>query len=404
MVNIFLIFVIKNKRTRDSDFQVKIRGQRIELGEIEEKITRFPQIDSCVVVKKEDESSHEFLCAYYQAEENVNIKEIYRFLEKLLPKYMIPQYFVKVKKWPYNHNGKIDIKQLPEIQFNVSRQNIVKPRNEVDKKLIEIIKNILNVNTISMYDSFFELGGDSLAAINLCVVIQNEFKIKIQIRDILENPIIENLSDIISKSTKDVEVKAISKTKNNEYYPVSSAQKRIYFASKVAENNSTLYNTPGGIIFEGDIDIYKLQNHLNTLINRHESLRTYFEVVNENVVQKILANTTFKLDIVKNQKYEEIDKIFKEFVKPFDLSKAPLFRAEYVTFTNGKSVLFIDIHHIVFDGKSSTILLEELCKLYNGETLPELTITYKDYAEFENSIQGQLSRSDSNNLSEAKVK
>ena len=169
-----------------------------------------------------------------------------------------------------------------------------------------------------------------------------------------------------------------------EYYPVSSAQKRIYFASKVAGQASTLYNIPGGVILEGEVDINKLEDCLNKLIERHESLRTYFELKDENVVQKILEEAEFKLQIKENVQFSELKKIFKEFVQPFDLAKAPLLRAQFVKFTDGKSAIFVDMHHIISDGTSLGIFTEELCKLYNDEQLSDLGITYKDFAVYEN--------------------
>ena len=158
----------------------------------------------------------------------------------------------------------------------------------------------------------------------------------------------------------------------------------MYFASQVAGDKSKLYNLPGGIILERSIDSEKLEKCLKTLIERHESLRTYFDIDNEEVVQKIVKNVDFKLEILENKSNEELDEIFKEFVKPFDLNKAPLFRAKYVTFTNGKSMLLIDMHHIISDGASISLFAEELGKLYNGEKLKNIDITYKDYAAYEN--------------------
>lgn len=366
------------------DNQVKIRGLRIELGEIEDKISKFPGIKSCVVVKKGENVSREILCAYYTSKNSIDSFELRRELAKSLPQYMVPHYFIKMDTLPHTPNGKIDRKKLPEPNYEIKEKEIINARNETDKKLIEILEEILGVNCISIKDSFFELGGDSLSAINLCVKIQSEFNAKVFVKDILDNPIIEDISDKINNSIEIEKVQTINKIQSAEYYPVSSAQKRMYFASQVAGNETTLYNTPGGVIFDGEIDTKKIENCLNILINRHEALRTYFEVIDEKVVQKVTDSIDFKLDILENQKYENIDNLFKEFVKPFDLSKAPLFRAKLIKFTNKKSVLFIDMHHIISDGTSMSIFTDELCKLYNEEKLQEINITYKDYAAYEN--------------------
>ena len=365
-----------------SDNQIKIRGQRIELGEIEELLLKIPFINSCSVVKSVDENSHEFLCAYFTANKKINVKNIKENLEAFLPKYMIPQYYMQLDNLPYTPNGKIDKKKLPKIEYE--KKEFILPRNEIDYKLINILKKLLKINKISINDSFFEIGLDSLSAISLCVIIENELNSKILVTDILENPTVEKLSDIISKNTKSIEKSNISIAPKKEYYPVSSAQRRMYFSSEVSGISSVLYNISGGIILNKNINTQKLENCFNILINRHESLRTYFVLNSENVVQKVLNNINFKLDILNNEKFDNLDNLFKDFVKPFDLSKAPLFRTKYISFTNGKSAIFLDIHHIISDGTSLNILIDELCQLYNNEALPELKISYKDFAVYEN--------------------
>ena len=367
-----------------SDNQIKIRGLRIELEEIENKINNLSYIKSCVVVKRKDSHLHEVLCGYFTSDAPIDTKGMRKHLEEHIPRYMIPSYLIQLENLPHTPSGKIDRKRLPDPKFSTTKEHIVKPKNATDSKLIKLLKNILDIDIISMDDNFFEIGGDSLAAINLCVQIQDEFNIQLFVKDVLDHPVIQDLSSIISKNNSKPESLVITPAPKANFYNVSSAQKRIFFASSVAGNDSVVYNTPGGVILDGVINPQKLEFCLNALINRHESLRTFFELNNENVMQKILDNVTYKLDVITNVNFDELNSLFEDFVKPFDLSKAPLFRAKYIEFTNGKSAIFIDMHHIISDGASLSIFTDELCKLYNGETLPELNITYKDFAEFEN--------------------
>ena len=366
------------------DNQVKIRGFRVELGEITLKIQEFEGIKECFTTVKKLKNNEKVICTYFSAKRKIEINKLKEFLNKSLPNYAIPTYFMQLNSLPINANGKVDKNRLEEPQYENTRKEKILPRNDIDKKLIEILKELLNNNSISLTDSFFDLGGDSLSAINLCAKIKSEFKTEIFVKDILNGASIQDIADKIIANEDIKENVLISQVKKNENYPVSSAQKRMYYTSQIAGTDSILYNIPGGVIFEKKVDAKKLEDCLNILINRHESLRTYFEIVDRNLVQKIIDNCVFKLDILNDCNYEEIDSIFEEFVKPFDLRFAPLFRAKYITFTNGKSVLFIDMHHIISDGASMSIFTDELCKLYNGEALPELKITYKDYAAFEN--------------------
>ncbi len=368
-----------------NDNQVKINGHRIELGEIEALIAKFPTIKKVTVIKQTI-NKRDCLCAYYISEEKDITNNLKKYLSGYLPKYMMPSYYVALDNFPCTANGKIDRKKLPLPEIIMENKEIVLPRNEIDSKLIDIFKNVLGINAISIDDSFFDLGGDSLTAINLCAQIQNEFKVQIYVKDILDNPEVKSISDIISKNVNVLSNAVITPVAKADSYPISSAQKRIYFASKVAGNSSTPYNLPGGVIFEGNLNIEKLEKSIKTLINRHEALRTYFEVHEGNVVQKVLGNIDFQLDIISGQNFDDLNTIFMNFVKPFDLTKAPLFRAKLLSFSNGKYALFIDMHHIISDGTSMSILVDELCKLYNDEELPELKITYKDYSAFENEM------------------
>lgn len=366
-----------------ADNQVKIRGLRIELEEIEKAICSIEEIRDCVVAKKQNAEDHEFLCAYYVEDKSIDVSKIRNTLQKILTNYMIPQYFVKMDALPYTSNGKVDRKKLPEPQIQTSKKEIIKPRNETDSKLIKILEDLLNVNSISIDDSFLELGGDSLYAINLSIKIKDNFNVQIFSKDILDNPIIQNLSDMIRTKNSISENRTIKKISEAEFYKISSAQKRIYFASQVAGNSSTLYNIPGIIIINGEVDSNKLEKCFNTLISRHESLRTFFEINNENVVQKIEKNIDFKLETENIPNFEDLQSVSKEFIKPFDLSKAPLFRAKLLKFKNEKSIILVDMHHIISDGASLSILTDELSDLYNDKTLTNLKITYKDFAEFE---------------------
>ncbi len=365
------------------DNQVKIRGLRIELGEIEDKISKIPSIISCAVIKKENANNHEFLCAYFIAKTHIDSAYIRYRLEKDLPKYMIPAYFIQMDQLPYTISGKLDRKKLPDPNYQKNSFEFELPRNETDSKLINILKELLTVDKISISDSFFDLGGDSLLAINLCIKIKDIFNTAILVKDIMENPVIKDISDLINKNTYSSQFVPIQHISEAKSYPISSAQKRIFFANGVAGGSSIIYNTPGGIILDNILDTKLLEDCIKTLIQRHESLRTYFVFEDGTIVQKISKFINFKLDVLKNVEFDELDSVFNIFAKPFDLSKAPLFRIKYIEFTNKKSALLLDIHHIISDGTSMSIFTNELCKLYNGESLPDLKFTYKDFSNYE---------------------
>ena len=376
------------------DNQVKIRGLRIELEEIEKNLLSFNEISNCVVTKKIDKNLHEFLCAYFVSTKDIEISLLRDFLQKKLPKYMIPQYFVKLKTLPYTPNGKIDKKALPFPEVEIKNKSNT-TRNEIDSILKNIYESELNQQNISIDDSFYELGGDSLSAINISIKIFNDIKIQVSVNNIFKYSTIHALSDYIFTIVEKNKYTSISTADTKDFYPLSSAQKRIYL-SCLKDKNSLLYNISGGLLIDKEIDKNKLEKCFKELIKRHSSLRTHFESNGNEIFQIIDDNITFKLDYELSQLDDE-NSIYASFVKPFNLSTAPLFRAKLVKLKKGKNLLLLDIHHIISDGSSLNILLQELCTLYNDKNLPNKRIEYKDFAVWE---QNKLEKNSFNKAKE----
>ncbi|MGN1311349.1 MAG: amino acid adenylation domain-containing protein, partial [Clostridia bacterium] len=244
------------------DNQVKIRGFRVELNEITLRIQEFPNINECFTTVKTI-NDEKVICSYFSSKNKIDTISLKAFLRSSLPHYAIPSYFIELDSLPINTNGKVDIKKLPEPQNLNSKKDIILPRNETDSKLIDLLKILLNINNISIDDSCFELGGDSLSAINLCAQIQNEFNVQLFVKDVLEHPTIQEISDIITGNLNNANKLTIKPIPEADYYTASSAQKRMFFTSSMAGDNSTLYNIPGCVILDGEIDINKLEECFN---------------------------------------------------------------------------------------------------------------------------------------------
>ena len=249
--------------------------------------------------------------------------------------------------------------------------------------IIICLKKILDLSNISITSSFFDIGMDSLSSISLANTINSNLNLNITVKDIFNYPVISDFSDYICTLTSKTKFDNTFSSVSASFYHLSSAQKRVYY-SWLRDKNSLLYNIAGGIIIEGNIDKSKLENCFKTLIERHSSLRTYFEQKDDNIVQIIKDKVDFKLDYEISDE-TDVYSIYRNFVKPFDLSKAPLFRTQLVKLDNKKSLLLLDMHHIISDGTSLNILLQELCDLYNGETLSTKELEYKDFTVWEQS-------------------
>lgn len=364
------------------DNQVKIRGLRIELPEIEKQMLSIYNISDCVVVKKEI-NGKDVLCAYYVENGPVDKNSLRIALHAKLPEYMVPQYFVKMDKMPYTPNGKIDRKVLPIPDLKEAEVTIVKPRNDMDKKLVRIIESMLHISKVSIEDTLLDLGGDSLTAITLSTKILSRFNVQINIKDILSNYTIKDMSDYIENNQEhDISKMKISRIKEQETYPLSSAQKRIYYNAKMIGNDNVVYNMPGGIIVDEILDIEKIRKVFNKIVERHEILRTQFTIQNDEIVQKVYKNVNFEIPVYYNTE-REIPKIIKNFSKPFKLEDEMLIRAEVHFIDNKSTMLLLDSHHIIMDGMSLNNLIIEFNRLYNGDDLKRLPIQYRDYSAWE---------------------
>ncbi|TFJ91958.1 non-ribosomal peptide synthetase [Lentibacillus salicampi] len=214
------------------DFQVKIRGYRVELGEIEREILQLESIDECVVLDYLDNSDNNSLCVFLLMEEDIGSFEIRTYLAEKLPEYMIPTKYIPVDVIPLTANGKVDRKELENLlkeKENNTLKTVVAPRNSIEEKLLAIWKQELQLDSISVDDNFFNIGGHSLNASYLVVQINHCFSIKLSIGDIFKFPSIELLATYIqSVEYTAAEDKVIQPLEKRTRYPVSSAEKRMF--------------------------------------------------------------------------------------------------------------------------------------------------------------------------------
>ncbi len=360
-----------------NDFQVKIRGLRIELEEINKVILQYKGIEKCVtVVKKVNDIDS--ICCYFVAD-NIEKDDLKNYAIKKLPYYMVPSHFVELKELPLSINGKIDAKLLPDVKIDY---DYVAPENETEKTICALWQKLLNIKKVSVTSNFFELGGDSLCAIRFITELDNDLHIRAEVKDVFNYPTVRTFCKHIENLHSKSNYEQISKVSIQDSYITSSAQKRIYYTVQKEGDNSITYNTPGGLIFKETPDINKLQNSITKLIELHESLRTYFVLENGELKQKIISPFEYKLKVVHANSKNMVE-LFNSFIKPFDLGKAPLFRIKLALLEDGRAILLLDMHHIICDGESIYIFLDELCDYYQGKDVLASSIDYKDYAYWE---------------------
>ncbi|MEK4355465.1 condensation domain-containing protein, partial [Paenibacillus sp. FSL R5-0475] len=361
------------------DHQVKIRGYRIECGEIEAQLLKHESVNETLVLAQESEDGSKYLVAYIVSEIQVDVTELRRHLEKHVPSYMVPAYFIQLEWMPLTSNGKVDRKALPLPTEGWMRGNeYVAPQGVMEEQLAEIWKEVLGIVQVGRTDNFFELGGHSLKATRLIARVRKSLQVELTIQEVFEHQTLISMTERLRQSKKSKFV-TISRVPENSSYPVTAAQKRLFVQNEL-DQGSVSYNMPLVMEVNGLIDIALIDRAWKAIVQRHESLRTSFTWVNEELMQRVHHDVDIEMMHAKAADESVAKDIVSGWIQPFDLNKAPLCRAGMVRLTDQRHLLFIDIHHSVSDGTSMGILTKELMSLYQGEELPEVAVQYKDFA------------------------
>ncbi len=365
------------------DHQVKIRGQRIELGEIQHHLRRHESIREAVVLAVDTASGEKRLCAYIVTDSSISNSELREYAAKELPAYMIPSEFIQIEELPLTGNGKVDLRALPKPDLSAARgTEYVAPRTETEARLAKIWEEVLGMEQVGVNDNFFELGGHSLKAMMMLAYIQQTMHVEVPLKGLFQSPTVAALAQMVF-ATEENSYDAITPAQVQEVYPVSSAQKRLYVLQQL-EGAEQSYNMPSVLRIKGPLKREQFESAIRELVRRHEALRTSFEMIEGEPVQRIHKEVEF--DVSYREAGEDDDGIISEFIRPFALHEAPLMRVELVRLTEEHHLLLFDMHHIISDGISVSVLIEEITKLYAGETLEPPHIQYKDYAVWQRSF------------------
>ena len=359
------------------DNQVKIRGFRVELGEIEEQLISIEGIKQSVALVK-----NETIIAHISvAQKDVDISFVKEQLLLNLPEYMIPS---TIKIWdalPLNINGKIDRKALAEVEVEIETSvEFVAPRDEIEEKLATIFKEVLNLDRVSIYDNFFELGGHSLLATQVVSKVRANLEVELSLRAIFTHATIDGLKSHILANHQIESQDSIVALKNRDKIELSYAQERLWFLDRFEEGNGTVYNMSALLLLEGELDKTALNHALTTVVNRHEILRTNFVLKGEKAVQQINSGDKFKIKEIILEDDEVTSHAQMALEQGFDLENDSLFEVILYTVDKNRHYLFVNMHHIISDGWSLGVLINEFTTLYQYNSLPPLKIQYGDYA------------------------
>ncbi len=392
------------------DHQVKIRGLRIELGEIEVVLRGHPAVREVAVLAWEEVDGDKRLVAYLVPDQYLapSVSELRDFLKKKLPAYMIPSAFIMLEALPLTPNGKVDRKALPAPEpagFGLEAAYVA-PRTPEEEIVASLWAGVLGIERVGVHDNFFELGGHSLLATQLISRVRKTFQVEVPLRDLFEAPTVAGLVQRMQaarRAAAGLEVPSIKPVPRDDDLPLSFAQQRLWFLDQL-EPGTSLYNIPMAVRLTGHLDVAALEQSLNEIVRRHEALHTIFLTVDGRPVLTVVPGLTIPVPVVNlahlpeaERETEALRRAAMEAERHFDLAQGPLLRVTLLQLGEEEHIALLVMHHIVSDGWSMGILIEELAVLYDAfssgkpSPLPELPIQYTDFGYWQrNWLQGEV--------------
>ncbi|MBI8016921.1 amino acid adenylation domain-containing protein, partial [Pseudomonas aeruginosa] len=373
-----------------ADQQIKIRGFRIEIGEIESQLLAHPYVAEAAVVAQ-DGVGGPLLAAYLVGRDAMRgedlLAELRTWLAGRLPAYMQPTAWQVLSSLPLNANGKLDRKALPKVDAAARRQAGEPPREGLERSVAAIWEALLGVEGIARDEHFFELGGHSLSATRVVSRLRQDLELDVPLRILFERPVLADFAASLESQAASA-APVLQVLPRVAELPLSHAQQRMWFLWKL-EPESAAYHLPSVLHVRGVLDRAALQQAFDWLVLRHETLRTRFEEVDGQARQTILANMPLRIvleDCAGASEATLRQRVAEEIRQPFDLARGPLLRVRLLALAGQEHVLVITQHHIVSDGWSMQVMVDELLQAYaaarRGEqpTLAPLTLQYADYA------------------------
>lgn len=352
------------------DEQVKIRGYRIELGEIESVLIKSRLVKQAVVIAKEDTEGHKRLIAYVQPEGEFDKVAIVNYLQTKLPDYMIPAVWIPLENFALTHSGKIDKKALPDPDQNLQDPGqFSAPQTELEQKLVEVWQDLLEVDNIGINDNFFELGGDSILTIQV-VSRMRKHGYHLEVTDIFSHQTIAALSSYLS--TQAGEAAAGEQgilTGSAGLLPIQ----QWYFENEPTDVSH--YNQSVLLSVNKTVANDQLREAINTLVLRHDALRFAYHNNDGNWQQEYtgsIGETPVAVEDLSSKPLEQLSSSITgradRYQRSLNIIEGRLLQV--VLFKTPDSEpsnrLLVVIHHLVVDGVSWRILLEELENLLDG--------------------------------------
>ena len=376
-----------------TDFQVKIRGYRIELGEIEVALGMHTAIAEAAVIAREDRPGDVRLVGYLVSRGAPPADEVLRaHLAQTLPEYMIPTRFVPLSAMPLTTSGKVDRRALPAPAGPaIAHQGgVVAPATPTESTIAQAYMEALALPLVSIHDDFFALGGHSLLVAQMTAKLARTLGRAVPMRAGFEHPTVASLAAWLDAAkTRALDAPpAIPRRGGSDPAPLSLMQQRVWYLEQL-HLGKTVFNVPSAHRLRGPLDHNKHTRALAELVQRQPILRTRIGTVGDAPAQIVLDRIDVTLPLVDvTDEAELANELAAEIARPFELTRAPLFRVKLYRLAADHHVLFFMPHHIIWDGWSFDLFYEEMAALYGAACAgtstdrPPPAITYADFTEW----------------------
>ncbi len=369
------------------DGQVKIRGFRIELKEVESIIREFPGIKDATVQAFDEDGGGKFIAAYVVSDQPVDIEALNQFILDEKPPYMVPAVTMQIDAIPLNQNQKVNKRALPKPENKaavVEESNV--PMNVLEKELHEMIAGIVNTTDFGITTVLGYAGLTSISAIKLAVQVNKRYGVALDSKSLVKSGTLQSIENEIlaamlngqsvsqQKAEKDSSLSTLHSSLKT--VPLSYAQTGVYFEC-LKNPTSTIYNIPYLLTYPAGTDADRLAECVKQVVGQHPELSVHFTTEGDTIVHTTEGSVPVEVPFSVMKK-EELDEYKNEFVRPFNLQKAPLYRFEIVK-TDDTVHLLMDIHHLVFDGGSADLLIRQIGTALEGKPVEKETYTYLDF-------------------------
>ncbi|NTX38935.1 amino acid adenylation domain-containing protein [Myxococcus sp. CA033] len=368
------------------DHQVKLRGFRIELGEVESALRQHSSVLEALALVREDLPGDRRLVAYVVA--RASSVELREHVQRLLPGYMVPAAIVVLDALPLTPNGKVDRALLPTPQAH--SEDFIAPESALETAVARIWAEVLGMDAVSATANFFDLGGHSLLATQVVTRMREETRFHLPLRALFDQPVLRELCARLEETPSAFSEDLIRPAQGEARLSPSFAQQRLWFLDRWMPDTA-VYSLPMAFRLEGPLDVTALEQSLQALVDRHESLRTTFPGEGA-PVQLVAESVSVRLERSSVSSVEQAHALLRAAAeRPFDLARGPLFRALLVTTAahEHEHLLLLNLHHIIADGWSFGVLYQELSAEYLARlqgvasSLAPLSIQYADFSSWQ---------------------